>query len=46
MGVTILEILCLEIYKVKCPICRKTIYGLTESEAKNLLVEHLNKSHS
>jgi hypothetical protein len=33
-----------QVYMAKCPICRRRIYGLSESEVRKRLIEHLNNN--
>jgi hypothetical protein len=33
------------VYEATCPICGRKIYGASEREAKQLLIEHMNRVH-
>jgi len=35
-----------KIFMIECPICEHKCYGLTESAALQVLINHLNEKHS
>jgi len=44
-GSVVIEKVDIRVFSTKCPICGKKIYGISESDVRAKLIDHMNEKH-